>query len=216
MGSSFLCVAITGYNGSVRRELVAGLERAKAITKPDELPDYYYEQHVGEEGPWDDDDQDVIDEFMRDVREMLVDAFNTVISDYDDDNAQSFHFETGNREIMVTGGSSWGDSPSEVFDAMCRVLDSDLYYGDRLSKESRALKERVLANGKKLSKSAQSRIEQDLDDCIHQLQSEVASSINNEGWEAQVEHLFEDYEDTVTQLFEEFLGKDLLKKLMAS
>lgn len=184
MGSSFLCVAVTGYNGSVRRELVAGLERAKAITKPDE----------GSE---------------------LVDAFNTVISDYDDDNAQSFHFETGNREIMVTGGTSWGDPVNDVFEAMCKVLDSDLYYGDRLSKESRALKERILANGKKLSKSAQDRIEQDLDDCIHQLQSEVASSINNEGWEAQVEHLFEDYEDTMTQLFEEFLGEDLLKKLMA-
>ena len=172
---------------------MAGRDRAKAVDVSDELfDDGYYEE----------------------LRDGLVDAFRICIEEYDS-SENSYHFETGNREIMFTGRESRGDSPSGTFDAMCQVLACDLYYGDCLTKEQRALKKRIVDNAKAAEPKYREWFAQDLSALVHQLQSEVAEGFNNEGWENQLDRLFEEYGDSVKGFLEEYVGDVTLKILLA-
>ena len=117
MGASFYGVALAAHVGSLRQELVDGLERAKALTPRDT----------------DDMEWDVFSEDM--VCQDIVDAFEETIDIYDK-GTTALTFTAGPVEVMFTGGMSWGDPPTEAFEHMQTVVLSGLFRGLRLPPET--------------------------------------------------------------------------------
>ena len=80
-----------------------------------------YIEHYGY--PWfDDDDGD--SQYYQDVAERISKAITVV---YDGDTREGAWFTDGDKTWFVTGGMSWGDYPTDIFDDVC-IVDSFQQY----------------------------------------------------------------------------------------
>lgn len=186
MGATFVCGVLAAPRGKLEAELQKGLERAKKLSSIEELPDYFLEQWIG-------DDSDYGDASIDNVRELLVGAFSLLLEACE--GARFTHvFSIGEHTLMVSGGASWGDPPTQAAEAMFQVSDSGLFWKDR-SREREALLESLKScYSQTLTAAERASFEQRVDELVHEAHSTVAANINNRGIEAQLTYLAQNFE----------------------
>jgi hypothetical protein len=205
---NFQGAAITAFPGRLENELKLGLNRAKKITSFDEVDDEFLSVWYFGEEPNEDNTKAEARIVLNSLRKHLVCSFEQVIQEVKNPNGSCF-MEIGNRDVLFSGGAGWRGMPTGISVDISEVLASGLYWGDRLSPRQAALKKQIISNVKKENEAFQTTLQENLDELMHQLKSEVASSINNDGWEGQLDYLFGEYGDSVLDFLEEYASEEL-------
>lgn len=116
MGADFICIwSEVSEEPEALREMV----RHSPLSAIKELALQAGEEYIWECEVDDEDDEEGINEFYNSTyREFLIHAINVVhASDYGRDLAYIYH--KGDK-IVITGGLSWGDSPTDSYEDVMR------------------------------------------------------------------------------------------------
>lgn len=114
MSSQFLCAQISAFN--LKRSLNELDKKIREIEDIEEIPIDLIEQF------FDDGLED--EELLEEVKDTLLDDINEClirIPPTDEHCSDYSFFKVFGHEVMVSGGFSYGDSPCDFFDSLCRI-----------------------------------------------------------------------------------------------
>lgn len=125
MGADFLYAAIWAKKGELGKELNAALDRLNMIQSIDDFDEAYREYYL---------DEDMItcktDSTLTSDVEKAKDQLKAAIEECLNwrERRDSGWLEIGDYEILFSGGMSWGDVPTNLYEYINQVAESGLFH----------------------------------------------------------------------------------------